>query len=153
MSSRVVIVLFASVTLLAMGVYFLVNPSYEKSLKAKYYYEIGEYEQALVLSKEAFSIDQYNRMAATVIAQSITSLKYVKYIQMGQEYIVEIDKIASHEYISDADKAKIRLMCEVMLSSYIKLAPSVVTDKKLIEESAAYYKKFENLLEKVNRKI
>lgn len=136
-----------------MGVYFLVNPSYEKSLKAKYYYEIGEYEQALVLSKEAFSIDQYNRMAATVIAQSITSLKYVKYIQMGQEYIVEIDKIASHEYISDADKAKIRLMCEVMLSSYIKLAPSVVTDKKLIEESAAYYKKFENLLEKVNRKI
>jgi hypothetical protein len=44
-------------------------------------------------------------------------------------------------------------MCEVMLSSYIKLAPSVVTDKKLIEESAAYYKKFENLLEKVNRKI
>jgi tetratricopeptide (TPR) repeat protein len=153
MNNKLMIIVVAFFLLLMMGVYFLVNPSYEQSVKAKYYYEIGEYEQALVLSKEAFSLDQYNRMAATVMAQSITSLKYVKYINMAKGYIIEIDEIAKHEYISDADKAKIRLMCEVMISSYIKLAPSVVTDKKLVEESAYYYQKFENLLEKVNRKI
>lgn len=137
--------------LLMMGVYFLVNPSYEKSIKAKYYYEIGEYEEALVLSKEAFSIDQYNRMAATISAQSVTSLKYVKYIEMGKKYMLDIDKIATHEYISDADKAKIRLICEIMKSSYTKLAPSVVTDKQLVEDAAYYYQSFEKLLEKVSK--
>lgn len=135
--------------LLLMGGYFLVNPSYEKSIRAKYYFETGEYNQALVLSKEAFGEDVYNRMASTVMAQSITSLKYVKYINMGKDYVKDIDEIASHEFISDADKAKIRIMCKIMISSYIKLAPSVITNKQLVQESARYNQKFEKLLEKV----
>ena len=151
MGNKLTIVFIALTLLLLMGIYFLVNPSYEKSIKAKYYFETGEYKEALVYSKEAFALDQYNRMAATVMAQSITSLKYVKYIDMGKNYMLEIDKIAQHEYISDGDKAKIRLICEIMIDSYIKLAPSVVTDEKLVQESAYYYQKFENLLEKVTQ--
>lgn len=153
MPSRLLIPLIAVFILLLMGIYFLVNPSYEKSIRAKYYFETSDYKSALVLSKEAFAIDQYNRMAATVMAQSITSLKYVKYINMAKSYMQEIDEIASHEYISDADKAKIRLMCEIMISSYIKLAPSVITDKKLVKDANEYYQKFEQLLEKVTRKL
>jgi len=42
-------------------------------------------------------------------------------------------------------------MCEIMIGSYIKLAPSVVTDIQLIQDSEKYYKKFEKLLEKVNK--
>lgn len=141
----------ALLLLLMMGVFFLVNPSYEKSVKAKYYFEMGEYQQAYVLSKESFAMDQYNRMAATVMAQSLTSLKYVKYINMAKGYMLEIDKIAAHEYISDADKAKIRVICNIMIDSYVKLAPSVITDKKLVQDSAYYYQKFEKLLEKVTR--
>ena len=137
--------------ILLMGIFFLVNPSYEKSIRAKYYFEVGEYQEALVLAKESFAIDVYNRMAATVMAQSITSLKYVEYINMGSKYIKEIDDIATHEFITDADKAKIRLMCEIMLSSYIKLAPSVITDNELVQQSAIYNDKFEKLLEKVTR--
>ncbi len=138
--------------LLVMGGFFLLNPSYEKSVRAKYYFETAKYEEALVLAKEAFSLDRYNRMASTVMAQSITSLKYVKYINMGKDYVKEIDIIATHEFISGADKAKIRLMCEIMIRSYIKLAPSIITDKKLVEESASYNQKFEKLLEKVIKK-
>ena len=134
-----------------MGIYFLVNPSYEKSIKAKYYFQTGEYQEALILSREAFALDQYNRMAATVMAQSITSLKYDKYIKMGKAYILDIDKIAQHTYISDADKAKIRVICEIMIGSYVKLAPSVVTDEKLVLDAAYYYRKFEKLLEKVTK--
>jgi hypothetical protein len=63
----------------------------------------------------------------------------------------QIDEIATHEYISDADRAKIKLMCEIMVSAYVKLAPSVVTDSELVKESAMYHQKFEKLLEKVNR--
>ena len=151
MGSRLSVVVIALTFLLLMGIYFLVNPSYEKSIKSKYYFETGKYKEALVYSKEAFALDQYNRMAATVMAQSITSLKYVKYIDMGKNYMTQIDEIATHEYITDADRAKIRLICEIMIDSYIKLAPSVITDKKLVEESAYYYQKFEKLLEKVNK--
>lgn len=151
MKPKVLISVVAAVLLFIMGAYFLINPSYEKSLKAKYYYEIGEYREAYSLAKEAFSIDVYNRMAATVMAQSNTSLKYVKYIEDAQKYMKEIDSIAEHEEISNADKAKIRLMCEIMLSAYIKLAPSVITDDALVALAAKYHDKFEKLLEKVNK--
>ncbi len=151
MNSKLMIPIVALFLILMMGIYFLVNPSYEKSIRAKYYFETGDYKEALVLAKEAFSLDIYNRMASTITAQSIIALKYVKYIEMGKEYMLSIDEIATHEYISDADKAKIRLMCEIMIGSYIKLAPSVVTDIQLIQDSEKYYKKFEKLLEKVNK--
>lgn len=153
MNSKLMIPIVALVLVSIMAIYFLVNPSYEKSLRAKYYFEVGEYKEALALSKEAFAIDVYNRMASTVMAQSITSLKYVSYIEMGKEYMKDIDEIATHEYISDADKAKIKIICDIMIGSYKKLAPSVITDEKLIQDSALYYKKYEKLLEKVNRKI
>jgi len=151
MSPKILFPTLALTLLAIMAGYFFLNPSYEKSLKAKYYYEMGEYEKALVLSKEAFSMDVYNRMASTITAQSITALKYVAYIEDGKRYMKTINEIASHETISDADKAKIRLICEIMTSAYVKLAPSVITDDELVEQAAKYYDGFEKLLEKVNR--
>ncbi|UCN00855.1 hypothetical protein LCX93_02765 [Sulfurimonas sp. SWIR-19] len=141
----------AALFLVIMGIYFLLNPSYEKSIEAKYYYEIGDYEEAYKRANEAFSLDIYNRMAATIMAQSKTSIKYKKYIDQAKEYMAEINLIAAKETISDADRAKIKLMSEIMVDSYKKLAPSVITDKKLVREAAKYYKDFEKLLEKVNR--
>jgi len=146
--------LFPVVTLLlivVVGAYFLINPSYEKSLEAKYYYETGEYAKAYELANEAFSLDAYNRMASTIMAQSKTSMKYKKYVDEAKKYMSDINKIAAGESISDADRAKIKIMCEIMIDSYVKLAPSVITDKDLIKEAAMYYKNFESLLEKVNK--
>ncbi len=151
MNVKVLFPLIALVLILIMGVYFLINPSYEKSIRAKYYYEIGNYQEALVLAKEAFNMDVYNRMAATIMAQSITSMKYADYIKDAKKYMQEINAIAEHEVISDADKAKIRLICDIMISAYKKLAPSVVTDEQLVKDAAKYYAGFEKLLEKVNR--
>lgn len=142
--------LFALLFFGSMILFFATNPSYEKSLRAKYYYEMGEYKSALELAKEAFSIDVYNRMASTIMAQSITSLKYTAYIEDAHKYMREIDEIATHEYIVDSDKAKIRTICHIMLSVYVKLAPSVVTDDELVQKAARYNKKFEQLLEKVD---
>ena len=151
MKPKIVISLFAVFTILIMAVYFLVNPSYEKSIKAKYHFEMGEYTEAYSLAQEAFSIDVYNRMAATIMAQSKTSMRYVDYNKQARKYMSQIDEIALHENISEADKAKIRLICEIMIGSYTKLAPSIITDKELVQESAGYYHKFEKLLEKVTR--
>jgi len=151
MSTKILIPVFAIVLVVIMGVYFLVNPSYKQSIKAKYYFEIGEYNEAYSHAKVAFGLDLYNRMAATVMAQSQISLRYVRYIDMGKKYMAEIDKIANSEKIENSDKAKIRLICEIMKSDYIKLAPSVITDKDLVQEAAKYHSYFETLLEKVNK--
>ncbi|MCF6308949.1 MAG: hypothetical protein L3J19_00515 [Sulfurimonas sp.] len=151
MKPKVLIPVVALSLLFIMGVYFLTNPSYEKSLKAKYYYEIGDYKEAYSLAKESFSLDVYNRMAATIMAQSQTSLKYTKYIQDAKKYMIDINEIAKHENILDSDRARIKLICRIMLSAYIKLAPSVITDDELVKESAKYHDKFEKLLEKVNK--
>lgn len=151
MKPKVLIPSVAFLMIVIMGLYFLLNPSYEKSLKAKYYYEVGDYKEALVLAREAFSMDVYNRMASTVMAQSITSLKYISFIEDAKKYMGDINEIATHEIISDADKAKIRTMCHIMISAYIKLAPSIVTDSDLVDDAARYHDGFEKLLEKVNK--
>ncbi|OIP52848.1 MAG: hypothetical protein AUK54_10295 [Helicobacteraceae bacterium CG2_30_36_10] len=151
MNTKILFPSLATLLVLIMGVYFLSNPSYEKSIRAKYYYETGDYKEALSLAKEAFTLDVYNRMASTVMAQSITSLKYSAYIDDAKKYMKQINEIAAKESISDADRAKIRLICEIMLSSYIKLAPSVVTDADLVKDVANYNLGFEKLLEKVDR--
>ncbi len=141
---------FSFLTILFMVGYLYLNPSYEKSLEAKYYYETGEYQEALALANEAFSLDVYNRMAATIIAQSKVSLKYVQYIKDAKNYLAQIDEISKHEYFSDADRSKIRLISQIMIDSYKKLSPSSVTDASLVEEASQYYLQFEKLLEKVN---
>ncbi|MFK5937474.1 MAG: hypothetical protein QM497_03660 [Sulfurimonas sp.] len=151
MQNKFIILIFSLGTLGLMLVYFLVNPSYQKSIEAKYYYETGAYKEAYTLANEAFAIDVYNRMASTIMAQSKTSLRYVAYINDAKKYMKEIDDIAKHDILSNADKAKMRIMSQIMIDSYVKLAPSVITDNALVEESASYYKNFEKLLEKVNR--
>jgi len=151
MKSKTLIAFFAFLTLLIMATFFLISPSYEKSIKAKYYFETADYKEAYIQAKEAFGLDVYNRMAATIMAQSTISLKYVDYNNQAVKYMQNIDEIALHEEISEADKAKIRLICEIMIGTYTKLAPSIITDDALIQESSKYYNKFEKLLEKVNR--
>ena len=150
MNTKLLFPSLAALFLFIMGAYFFSHPSYEKSIKAKYYYEMGDYKEALALSREAFSLDAYNRMAATVMAQSLTSMRYMVYIEDAKKYMKQINSIAAQESISDADKAKIRMMCAIMLSTYVKLAPSVVTDKDLVKEASKYYLEFEQILEKIN---
>ena len=151
MNNKILVALIALSMILIMGIYFLINPSYQKSIQAKYYFEMGDYKQALVLAKESFAMDVYNRMSSTIMAQSVTALKYVEYVENGKTYMKQINEIATHESISDADKAKIKIICEIMVDSYVKLAPSVITDKELVAQAANYHANFEKLLAKVTR--
>jgi len=151
MNTKFTLILVAAFVLVLMSLFFLINPSYKISIEAKYHYELGEYKEAYELAQEAFSIDLYNRMASTVMAQSKISLKYVSYIDLANKYMKTINEIATHKDISDADKAKIRTICEIMLGTYLKLTPSIITDKELVDKVASYNKKFENLHEKVNK--
>ena len=151
MKTKILFPLIAVATLLSMALYFFFNPSYERSIEAKYHYEMGHYQEAYELASEAFAMDVYNRMAATIMAQSLTSLKYVAYIKQSQEYMAQIDAIVKGDYISEAQKAKIKLMSEVVVDSYKKLAPSIITDEALVQEAAMHHANFEKFLEKVSK--
>ncbi len=150
MSSKL-LSLIAFLILIFMVLYVVLNPSYQKSLQAKYYFETGEYKEALVLAKEAFSLDVYNRMSSTIMSQSIIALKYKSYIRDAIKYTMMIEEIVNQTNIADKDRAKIKIICEIMVDSYKKLAPSVITDKELVNIASGYYIKFENILEKVTR--
>jgi tRNA U34 5-carboxymethylaminomethyl modifying enzyme MnmG/GidA len=142
--------IFAILVITAMVVYFSINPSYEKSLEAKYYYETSDYKIAYKLSKEAFKIDPYNKMASTIMTQSQLALKYVRYIEDAKNYIKEIENLTNDGYLDDADRAKIRTISKIMIDSYKKLTPSVVIEENLKKEAKAYYEKFNNLLQKAS---
>ena len=134
----------------SMVLYFTLNPSYEKSLEAKFYFEMGDYKEAYSLAKEAFERDRYNKMAATIMTQSQYALKYVLYIEDAKRYIKEIETLTSDQ-IDDTKRAKVRMIASIMVESYQKLAPSVAIEKELIEEAKAYYEKFQTLLQKAHR--
>jgi tetratricopeptide (TPR) repeat protein len=151
MKTKYLIPSIAILIIAIMGISVILNPSYEKSLKAKYYYEVGEYKEAMALAKEAFAQDLYNRMASTIMTQSAISLKYVSYNDEAKKYMSIINEIAKQQTISDADKAKIKMMCEIMTKSYVKLSPSVITDTDLVKTAAKYNDGFEKLLEKVTK--
>jgi hypothetical protein len=135
--------------------YFILNPSYERSLQAKFYFATGDYPRAYTLAKEAFELDGYNRMAATVMTQSQNALKFVDYINEAKGYSEQIAGIAAAESISDADRAKMKLICEVMMERFVKISPihrdgrRVVLDKALLEEAQHYYEQFSTLHEKL----
>ena len=151
MNSKFLFPLIAFGTVGFMAVYFIINPSYQKSIQAKYYFEMAEYKEAYSLANEAFSLDVYNRMASTIMAQSKTSLLYVDYIEQAKQYMLEINNIAKKEEISTADRARIKIMSEIVVDSYVKLAPSIITDKELVQNAANHHDEFEKLLDKVTR--
>jgi tetratricopeptide (TPR) repeat protein len=139
----------------SMLFYFLINPSYERSIESKFYFAIGEYEEAHRLASEAFILDPYNRMAATVMTQSKTALVFVDYVDQAKAYMKQISEIAESKSITEAQKAKMRLMCQIMMDSYVKISPikrdgrTMVLDEALLSEAKSYYDQFVELHEKL----
>lgn len=131
--------------LLLMGSYFAFNPSYQLSLEAKYYYAMSDYEKAYDLSSEAYEMEQYNRMARSIMVQSKYALRYVHYNQEAQEYLDKIRSYASQEKISLAEQMRIKMMCDIMIDKHDKMQPTILIDKDLVRESRENYKKFKKL--------
>ncbi len=144
--------IIVSVALISsMVLYFAFNPSYQRSLEAKFHFTLGDYKEAQELATEAFELNSYNRMAATVMTQSQVAMKFVNYNQQAKSYMERISTMAKGDEVTGADRAKIRTMCVIMIDEYVKISPSVVIDEELVNESAHYYEKFLKLHEKVTR--
>jgi hypothetical protein len=138
------------VILLGGSVYFFSsNSSYQNSIQARIYYFLGNYESAYDLAKEAYEQDSYNKMANTVMTQSKIAKEYEAYIKQGNEYFVRIDEISSKKDYTEADKVRVKMMCEIMIDSYENLVPSILTDESLQVSSRKMQKKFIQLHEEL----
>ncbi len=137
---------FVSLFFLSAGVfYFVSNSSYQDSLEARFYYFIGNYQKAYTLAKKAYENNLYNKMAFTVLTQSKKALEYEDYINRGNAYLKKIDLISSNKKYNEADKIRIKMMCEIMIEDYKKLSPTKLTDSSLTEGAKEIYRQFRQL--------
>ena len=144
------IILFV-IIMLIVG-YYTINPTYTKPIEAKAYYEMGEYQKAYQLAKEAYKQNSYNTMAFTVLTQSKISLRWIKFIKDSNNYFSQIDSISNKKIISKADKIRIKMMLEIILGEYKNLPHSKLTDKSLINQANKQYKKAKELYDGIFKK-
>jgi tetratricopeptide (TPR) repeat protein len=153
LSGRLWYVALALTLLAGMAIFAWTNPSYEKGFEAKWYYLLGEYDRAYDLAKEAYELDRYNRMAFTVMTQTAVARRFIDYIKEGEAYLKTIEEIADRPPISDADKIRIKMICEVMMDRYATLTPTKLTDKELVKEARAMYERFKTLHDSIFKGI
>ncbi len=149
MRSRFTYLAVALLLLGTMGLFAWINPSYQKAFEAKWYYFTGKYDEAYRLAKEAYEADPYNRMALTMMTRAQWAKKYLDYIKEGLGYLHEIEKIADRSPVSEADRLRIKWMCEVMIGRYERLASTPLTDEELEERAHGIYEKFVSLYEQL----
>ncbi len=149
MLSKIVLVVVTFLFLSLSAIYFMGNSSYQNSFESRFYYFIGNYSKAYELAKKAYDEDSYNKMAFTVLTQSKIAKEYVDYIKTGNEYFDKIDKISSKKLYKDGDKVRVKLICEVMMGNYEKLAPTELTDKDLVKNAKQMYDKFKQLYQQL----
>ncbi len=125
--------------------FFMFDNSYKESLKARFYYTVGEYDKAYSLSKKVYLKNSYNTMALTIMTQSKIALSYEKYIKNAKKYLKEIQMISSSNKISQKDLIKIKLICEVAMGEYKSLKSSVLNNDTLCDKATKLYKKFEKI--------
>jgi len=145
MLSKIILVISFVLLLLCSAFYFITDSSYQDSFEARFYYFIGNYTQAYKYAKKAYAENSYNKMAFTVLVQSKIAKEYVDYIETGNRYFEKIDKISSKKEYKNSDKARIKLMCEIMLGDYKKLSSTKLTNKDLIDGAKKLNDKFEQL--------
>ena len=145
--------IIAFVAIIAGVISVVSSPSYKTSLEAKYFYYMSDYKKAQELATEAFKIDKYNRMAATIMTQSQVALQFESYIADAKKYKKIIDALSTKESITKADKARVKMMCEIMIDSYVKISSTVVLDSSLVEEAKHYHQLFTKLYEEITPKI
>ena len=141
-----VLFMFVTFVVILLALYFFgFTDSYKLSLEAKVKYMRGDYQEARTLAKEAFDLDPYNRMAISILSQSKLSAQMADYLQDARSYLDKIETLSAKNDFRQADKMKIKIMCEVMIGRYRKLTPTVMTNKALYESCTEKFKQFKKI--------
>jgi len=124
--------------ILAISVYFyyIFDKSYMLSSEAKRYYQAGDYKEASELAQKAYDLNQYNRMAFTVLVQSKESQKWRKYIDETTKYLDFIEAVSYKRKIEKSDLTRIKLICEISTAAYEKLNQNNMMISKDLKKDA-----------------
>jgi len=145
MRSKISYLLLAALLLGGMALFAWTNPSYQKAFEAKWYYFMGDYDAAYALAKEAYRLDPYNRMALTVMTRTEVAERYLAYIREGTRYLRTIEEIAAKRPVDEADRIRIKMMCEVMIGRFEEMDATPLADEELVERARNLYEKFRTL--------
>jgi hypothetical protein len=133
--------------------YFSLSPSYQKSIKSKYYFLTGDYETAFVISTEAYRLNNYNKMAFSIQQQSLINMKYVDFLKETTSKYDQIRRIIAKPTIAKADKLRIKIICEVIFNQFENLNYTIITNKELIRRAKYQYDNYKELYEDVKTKL
>jgi len=136
---------------IAMFLYFILNTSYHNSIQAKYYYVLGDYENAYSYADLAYKQESYNLMAYTVRQQSVRALELVKYIKQAKIYYEKINFLSIKPALSIADRSRMRIYARIVVEGYDDLTWTILTDKNLVKEAKRLRDEFDILLQELSR--
>jgi hypothetical protein len=139
--------------IVGMGVYFLLSPSYQKSTKAKVLYYMDDYELSYQLSKEAYEMEPYNKMAYSVMKQSLLSLNWIHFIKEANDYYNKIEMIVRQDNINNRDKFRIKMMTDIVIDRFDKLTYTRMTDKDLVIKAKSLHKDFIEINKSIKEQI
>lgn len=141
------IAVFIAFVLLVIG-YYVFNPSYSKSILARYYFMNGDYNKSLSLAKESFALNNYNKMAMTLITQSKENIRWKKFILEAKEYLIKARLLSQQKTITRADRNEIKISTQIVFGEYQKLRKkSPLVDDKLKREATYLYEQFRTIYE------
>lgn len=129
--------------------FLVINPSYQKSIKAKFLLFNKRYEEAFLVAKESLILDPYNKMAISVLNRAGSEIEYIRYIEQSKEYMNKIVAIANSKTITKADRLRLKQMCKYMIERYDILKNSKQASKELQEEAHSHFLKFKEIYEEV----
>jgi len=132
--------------------YYLFNDSYRFSLEAKAYYEMGKYNKSYKLAKEAYELNQYNKMAFTILTQSKIAKSWQKFINESENYFIKINEISNKEKITKADKIRVKMMLQIIIAEYKNLKHSTFLSQTLKDKAYNKYRKAKELYDGIFKK-
>lgn len=129
--------------------YFQYNPSYKLSIESKYYYSIEDYKTAYKLADESIRLREYNTMALFVRNKSKSTLDLIDFNEESKDFQKKIIKILKKDDISKADKLRIKMMSDVIISKYKNLSLVLVDNESFKDLAFKNFTKFTKMNKKV----
>lgn len=146
MWAKVVVTVGAILFVLFAFFYFSTNSSYSLASEAKAFYDLGKYDEAIELAEIAYKKDNYNRMAFTVITQSKEHKKWLKFIKESKEFLQKATDISNQRVITRGDRYEMKIMAELVMEEYLKLAKEDPLIKEDVREKADHlHKQFKKI--------
>ena len=121
LKTKIGFILLLILLTVAVYFYYIFDKSYMLSSEAKRYYLAEDYKEASELAQKAYDLNQYNRMAFTVLVQSKESMKWRKYIDETTKYLSFIEEVSYKKKIGKSDLTRIKMICEIATANYEKL--------------------------------